>query len=502
MIFFIFLIVAIVAIVVLLYVYLTWNFDYWFKRGVPAPKARVLLGDLPNGLTRKENVVYDIEKIYNDFKAKTPFVGIIQTRDPRLVVLEPELIKDVLIRKFNNFRNSEFVDMIDVKQDPLFAKNPFFLKDEEWKEKRAEITPAFTVNRMKSLYPLIQDVSARMVKYITIESKKSEPFDARELSAKYTTDVVSNCIFGIDAGSFTKEKPEIREMGRRLIAPSTKLFIKMFFAESFPFLRRFISIQFMPDDVKDFFVSLMQQALKFRQEKNVQREDFLDYVIHLKSKKNISELEMAAHTISFFTDGFETSSIAIAHALYEIGKSKRVQDKLRDEVNNHWDNNGQINFETLSELTYLDQVFHEALRLHPPAVMTSKMCSETTDLEYDGKKVTVEKGLSVYIPIYSLHYDSQHFLEPKKFHPERFDDGAMKDYLDRCVFLPFGAGPRICLGMRFALLQSKAALAAIVHNFEISVNEKTADPLIIDPKEFLNVKVGGLWLNFKPLNEE
>jgi len=57
--------------------------------------------------------------------------------------------------------------------------------------------------------------------------------------------------------------------------------------------------------------------------------------------------------------------------------------------------------------------------------------------------------------------------------------------------------------MRFALLQSKAALAAIVHNFEISVNEKTQDnPLIIDPKEFLNIKVGGLWLNFKPLNEE
>ena len=57
--------------------------------------------------------------------------------------------------------------------------------------------------------------------------------------------------------------------------------------------------------------------------------------------------------------------------------------------------------------------------------------------------------------------------------------------------------------MRFALLQSKAALAAIVRNFEISVNEKTQDnPLIIDPKEFLNIKVGGLWLNFKPLNEE
>jgi len=247
------------------------------------------------------------KKIFSssDFKGKTPFVGIIQTRDPRLLILEPELIKDVLIRKFNSFRNSEFVDMIDTEQDPLFAKNPFFLKDEEWKEKRAEITPAFTVNRLKALYPLIQDVSARMIKYIAVESKKPDPFDARELSAKYTTDVVSNCIFGIDAESFTKEKPEIREMGRKLLAPSTKLFIKMFLTESFPFLKKYFKIQFMSADVKDFFVNLMQQALKYREEKNIQREDFLDYVIQLRNKKSISELEMAAHTISFFTDGFE-----------------------------------------------------------------------------------------------------------------------------------------------------------------------------------------------------
>jgi len=195
--------------------------------------------------------------------------------------------------------------MIDTEQDPLFAKNPFFLKDEEWKEKRAEITPAFTTNRIKALYPLIQDVSARMIKYITIESKKSDPFDARELSAKYTTDVVSNCIFGIDAESFTKEKAEIREMGKKLFSTSPWLFVKMVLIESFKFLKRFIKIQFTEKEIQQFFVDLMRQALKYRDENKIQREDFLDYVIQLRNKKHISELEMASHTISFFSDGFE-----------------------------------------------------------------------------------------------------------------------------------------------------------------------------------------------------
>ncbi|XP_070494179.1 probable cytochrome P450 28a5 [Chironomus tepperi] len=500
MIVFIFLVFAVAA---LIYTYLVWNFSYWAKRRVQSPKARVLLGNLPNGILRNKNVVYDFEKIYKRYKGKVPFVGLVQLRDPRLMILEPELIKDVLVRKFHHFRNNEFSYLIDTELDPLFAKNPFLLRDDEWKEKRAEITPAFTTNRLKALYPLIQDVSVRMVKYINTEVKKADPFDARELSAKFTTDVVSNCIFGIDAESFTKEKPEIREMGRRLFSQSAWIFVKMIILESFKFLQGFIKIQFTELEVQQFFVDLMKQALKYREEKKVQREDFLDFVIQLRNKKNISELEMASHTISFFSDGFETSSIAISHALYEIAKNKRVQAKLREEVRSNLDKNGQISFEKLQEMTYLDQVFHEALRMHPPLMITSRLCSEDVELEYDGKKVTVEKGMNVFIPYLWVHYDPENFLEPTNFHPERFDDGALKDYLDRCVLMPFGGGPRICLGMRFALLQSKAALATVIANFEISVNSKTQDsPLVIDPIEFLNIKTGGLWLDFKPLSDE
>ena len=93
-------------------------------------------------------------------------------------------------------------------------------------------------------------------------------------------------------------------------------------------------------------------------------------------------------------------------------------------------------------MTYLDQVFHEALRLHPPAPFTTRICSESTELEFDGKTVKVDKGICVYIPILQVHTDSENFIEPTSFQPERFDDGAVKSYMDRCSFMPFGAGPR------------------------------------------------------------
>lgn len=207
--------------------------------------------------------------------------------------------------------------MIDHEKDVLFSKNPFFLKDDQWKEKRADITPAFTNNRLKALYPLAQDVLDRLVKYV---QSQTQALDVKELSTKYTVDVVSNSIYGIDAGSFKTEKPEIREMGRKLLAPANSVFLKMFLKTSFPFLERFISIQFTTVETQAFFTNLMEQALEYREKNNVHREDFLDYVIQLRKKKHISDIEMASHTISFFTDGSETSSIAISNAIYEVGK--------------------------------------------------------------------------------------------------------------------------------------------------------------------------------------
>lgn len=159
-----------------------------------------------------------------------------------------------------------------------------------------------------------------MIKYILDELKKDQPFDARELCSKYTTDVVSNAIFGIDAQSFTQEKPEIREVGRRLMKPTTSFVIESIIKAFFPIFNNLIKSRWVSTDVEEFFMNLMDQALKYREEGVIKREDFLDYLIQLKNKKNISKLEMTAHTVTFFSDGFDTSSIAIASTLYEVGR--------------------------------------------------------------------------------------------------------------------------------------------------------------------------------------
>jgi cytochrome P450 len=187
----------------------------------------------------------------------------------------------------------------------------------------------------------------------------------------------------------------------------------------------------------------------------------------------------------------------------QLGKNKHVQDKLRVEVENHRGTEGKISFEALNEMPYLDAVLNETMRMHPPTMFTNRICTEPTTLEFDGRKVVIEKGINVYIPIRQLHYDPEIYEDPESFSPERFsaERGGIKAFKDLGAFLPFGDGPRICLGMGFAQLQSKAAIAAIVMNYEISVSDKTQTKLVIDPKEFFNVKQGGLRCDFKPLTD-
>jgi len=118
--------------------------------------------------------------------------------------------------------------------------------------------------------------------------------------------------------------------------------------------------------------------------------------------------------------------------------------------------------------------------MHPPLTIMNRQCSEQIDFEgVKGKKYTIKKDASVNISVFSMHYDPEFYPDPNTFKPERFDaeHGGVKAFRDRCLLLPFGEGPRICLGMKFALMQSKAAIADIVRNYEITVNDNRSQAI-------------------------
>ncbi|XP_053698353.1 probable cytochrome P450 28a5 [Sabethes cyaneus] len=484
------------------YVYLVWNFEYWKQRNVPGPEPTPLLGSFPSFILRHRPFIDEMDEIYRKYKGKYNFAGVFMNRSPRIFILSAELAKDILSKNFKNFHDNEFSETASKETDPILGRHPFMLEGEEWKEKRAEITPAFTTARLKPLFSNVETMAVRMTEYI--KKHAGSALDAKELAAKFTTDVVSSCIFAADAQSFSSEKPEIREMGRRIMEHSFFSFVLLLFVGIFPKIANMLNIGIVSKSVEKFFTNLMSKAVQHRARSDVKPADYLDYLINLKNRKGLSEVDMAAHGVTFFIDGLETSSAAICFALYELAKDANIQQRLREELLQVTNAEGTISYDSLLALPYLDQVLNETLRLWPPGAFMSKRCTEPIDLELTpNRKVPIEKGVCAIIDIWSIHRDPDYYSDPLAFDPERFspETGGTSPYQEKGCFLLFSEGPRQCLGMRFARMQVKRCIYEVIRNFQVTLDRKTGSPLQIDPKQFLTVALGGVWLKFEAFQQ-
>lgn len=185
-----------------------------------------------------------------------------------------------------------------------------------------------------------------------------------------------------------------------------------------------------------------------------------------------------------------------------MGRNPDCQEKLRHEIRRNLSEDGHLIFEKLNDLKYLDQCFYETLRLFSPGLFASKKCTKPTQFTTkNGRTVDIEKGTVVIIPSLSIHRDPEYYPEPEKFVPERFseENGGIKKYQSAGVFMPFGEGPRICPGMKFATAQVKAAIVKVVQDFRISVNPKTRSDNYLNPTFFMSLLDGGIWLDFEPI---
>jgi cytochrome P450 family 6 len=113
--------------------------------------------------------------------------------------------------------------------------------------------------------------------------------------------------------------------------------------------------------------------------------------------------------------------------------------------------------------------------------------------EVPNGRVTLEKGMSVFVPVYAIHKDANYYPNPEEFDPERFSPEETKKR-HPYTFLPFGEGPRSCIGIRFGQLQTKFGLAVLLSKYQFRVNEKTREPIELEPLSVLMAPKGGIWL--------
>lgn len=148
-------------------------------------------------------------------------MGFFKNRRPGIILREPELIEDVLVKHFSNFHDND----IDIKEnvDPLFARNPFVLRGDKWKITRNQIMSCFTNTKVKSVYPLIEANARKLVHYLEKlgeDENSAMGIEAKELSAKYTIENVASCAFGLEGNAFENPNAEFITIAKKIINPS------------------------------------------------------------------------------------------------------------------------------------------------------------------------------------------------------------------------------------------------------------------------------------------
>lgn len=185
----------------------------------------------------------------------------------------------------------------------------------------------------------------------------------------------------------------------------------------------------------------------------------------------------------------------MSFALYELALNPDIQDKLaeeiRDSISEHDD---KITYDSLQEMKYLDKVVSETLRKYPPTGNLFRQC--TKQYKIPGTNVVLDKQSRVFISVHAIHRDPKYYPNPDKFDPERFtpEEKAKRHPM---TYMPFGEGPRMCIGSRFGLLEVKLGLATLLKRYRFEVCDRTTIPPKFDPRAFTASLKGGVWLRIK-----
>ncbi|KAL0270235.1 UNVERIFIED_CONTAM: hypothetical protein PYX00_007707 [Menopon gallinae] len=502
-----------ISLIVLISLYLYFHLigsKYFSRRNIPHLKPLFLLGNFYRA-NFVENFFRMLMRYHLENKEKK-ILGFWLFYKPGLMVMDLELVKRILIRDFNNFRDRgmEF----NAEAEPL-SGHLFLMSGKPWRNLRVKLTPTFTSGKMKMMFPLIKKVGQQLQDYLVKPAQTGQVFEIKDLMARFTTDVISSCAFGIETNSLENPKSEFREFGRKVLEPTWRSVLSNIVLNVNPKLGKILGLRFFTKETSDFFINAVRQTVEYREKTNTKRNDFLQLIIQLMRAGKIEDAdktpiegmtdeelvqkfslnEAAAQCFVFFGAGFETSSTGLTFCLYELAKNPDLQKRLQDEIDSALiDCDNDITYEKLHEMEYLDMVVQESLRMYPPLGNLQRKCEN--DYRIPEMNVTIEKGMGVIISILGIHMDPDLYPEPEKFIPERF---APEERAKRhpCAFLPFGEGPRNCIGNRFGLMQMKTGLFYLMSKYNVEVTKTTPIPINYDKRTFGPVAVGGMNLAFR-----
>nr|ACE75339.1 cytochrome P450 [Glyptapanteles indiensis] len=497
-------VLAALAGLVIVY-YFFFGENYFHKYGIPHPRRLAIFGNMAPIIFRRNTFVGHITDIYNLHK-EAKYVGFYDFGMPVTMIRDLELIKSITVKHFDHFMDHR--GFADPEIEPLFGNNLFSLRGDRWREIRTLLTPAFTSSKMKAMFKLMSECANTFGDALVKQAENTaDGFFSKDIFTRYTNDAIATCAFGIAVDSMKNPDNDFYVLGRRATNFDGIKSLKFFMIRSFPLITKLFRVKLIETKIENFFYDLVKDTIATRDAQGINRPDMIQLMMETRGNKpgsknpELSIESMTSQAFIFFFGGFDSTATTMCFTAHEIASNPDIQKKLQEEIDQVLEkDNGNPSYESINGMHYLDAIVNETLRLYPIAGFMDRVCTESFELPptLPGiKPLKVNPGDNLWIPAWAIHRDPEYFPNPDKFDPERFM-GDAKDTINHSAYLPFGVGPRMCIGNRFALLEIKVLFFYLLAKCNITPSKKMILPMRLSKKSFALMADGGFWLDIQP----
>ncbi|XP_060077359.1 cytochrome P450 3A12-like [Ylistrum balloti] len=477
----------VLIVLVLLYRYLQRIYSVFDKTNLPGPKPKWIIGNL------KEFKDRNPLDVFKEFRKKYGNVyGFFEGFRPSIVVNDPEMTKEILVKHFDKFHVRPIYNPFTYYPDHL---NLFTISGSLWKHQRAIVATAFNRTCMEKAVEKVKITSDIFLsKLAKLVENHPEGFNIATLLDRFTLDAFALSAFNYDVNSI--ENPDAilyQFMTESIKAASTEnqlTGIARVYGSLTPFLKIFdykhrrVHMKHV-EKMRDFVhMTRQENGLVLLQSTTSASltDNLLNHIIRgtftcrneegKLVRRSLDDEEIIAHLHSLIGGGSGTLNASLEFIVHCLAMNQAEQQKAFDEIFGQCGLTEHPTAAALKNMEYLEMVMNEALRLYPCAPGTARMC--TKDCTING--VEFKEGMMIRVMAYTLYEDEEYFPQPQKFMPERFSSAARKER-HPYTFIPFGQGPRICVGMKYGIILVKLALVKILQKYVIVPCSKTEDPL-------------------------